>query len=120
MRLEIQATQLLYGRPKILTKVFPTPVWIHICVYDTHFLLVIWNLGMTEQSSILYIQFSSVVSLCHPMDTRFWQAFLMAQLVKNLPAMWETWVQSLVWEDPLENRNATHSSILVWRIPRIV
>ena len=68
MRLEIQATQLLYGRPKILTKVFPTPVWIHICVYDTHFLLVIWNLGMTEQSSILYIQFSSVVSLCHPMD----------------------------------------------------
>ena len=68
MRLEIQATQLLYGRPKILTKVFPTPVWIHICVYDTHFLLVIWNFGMTEQSSILYIQFSSVVSLCHPMD----------------------------------------------------
>ena len=41
----------------------------------------------------------------------------MAQLVKNLPAMRETWVQSLGWEDPLENGKATHSSILAWRIP---
>ena len=41
----------------------------------------------------------------------------MAQLVKNLPAMWETWVQSLGWEDPLEKAKATHSSILAWRIP---
>ena len=44
-------------------------------------------------------------------------ASLMAQLVKNLPAMWETWVQSLSWEDTLEKRRATHSSILAWRIP---
>ena len=41
----------------------------------------------------------------------------MAQLVKNLPAMWETWVRSLGWEDPLEKGKATHSSILAWRIP---
>ena len=41
----------------------------------------------------------------------------MAQLVKNLPAMWETWVQSLSWEDPLEEGMATHSSILAWGIP---
>ena len=41
----------------------------------------------------------------------------MAQTVKNLPAMWETGVQSLVWEDPLEKATATHSSILAWRIP---
>ena len=41
----------------------------------------------------------------------------MAQLVKNLPAMWETWVQSLGWEDPVEKGKATHSSILAWRIP---
>ena len=41
----------------------------------------------------------------------------MAQLVKNLPAMWETWVQSLSWEDPLEKAKATHSTILAWRIP---
>ena len=43
-----------------------------------------------------------------------------AQLVKNLPAMWETWVQSLDWEDPLEKGMATHSSILAWRTPRTV
>ena len=48
---------------------------------------------------------------------RYSWASLVAQLVKNLPAMWETWVRSLGWEDPLEKRMATHSSILAWRIP---
>ena len=46
-----------------------------------------------------------------------YQASLVAQTVKNLPAMWETWVQSLDWEDPLEEGMGTHSSILSWRIP---
>ena len=41
----------------------------------------------------------------------------MAQMVKNLPAMWETWVQFLGWEDLVENRTVTHSSILTWKIP---
>ena len=41
----------------------------------------------------------------------------MAHLVKNLPAVQETWVLSLVWEDLLEKGKATHSSILAWRIP---
>ena len=41
----------------------------------------------------------------------------MAQLVKNRPAMWETWVQSLGSEDHLEKGKATHSSIFAWRIP---
>ena len=44
-------------------------------------------------------------------------ASLVAQLGKNLPAMWETSVQSLSWEDPLEKGKVTHSSILAWRIP---
>ena len=44
-------------------------------------------------------------------------ASLMAQLVKNLPAMRETWVQSLGWDDPLKKRKAAHCSILAWRIP---
>ena len=44
-------------------------------------------------------------------------ASLVAQLVKNPPAMRETWVQSLDWENPLEKGKATHSSILAWRIP---
>ena len=42
---------------------------------------------------------------------------LVVQTVKNLPAMWETWVQSLGQGDPLEKGMATHSSVLVWRIP---
>ena len=41
----------------------------------------------------------------------------MAQMVKNPPAVWETWVGSLGWEDPLEEGMATHSSILAWRTP---
>ena len=41
----------------------------------------------------------------------------MAQLVQIPPALWETWVQSLDWEDPLEKGKATHSSIVAWRIP---
>ena len=42
-------------------------------------------------------------------------ACLVAQLVKNPPVMWETWVWSLGWEDPLEKGKATHSSVLAWR-----
>ena len=53
------------------------------------------------------------VNLCSSVESR---ASLVAQLVKNPPAMWETWVQSLGWEDPLEEEMATHSSILAWRI----
>ena len=47
-------------------------------------------------------------------------AFLVAQWVKNPPAMQETWVRSLGWEDPLEKGMATHSIILAWRIPQTV
>ena len=46
----------------------------------------------------------------------FLRAPLVAQTVKNLPAMQETWIQPLGWEDPLEKGMATHSSILAWRI----
>ena len=42
---------------------------------------------------------------------------LVAQTVKRLPITWETQVQSLGWEDPLEKEMATHSSVLAWRIP---
>ena len=48
---------------------------------------------------------------CHP------RASLVAQMAKNPPAIQETRVQSLSWEDPLEKGMTTHSSILVWRIP---
>ena len=45
------------------------------------------------------------------------RASLMAQLIKNLPAMGESWIPSLGWEDPLEKGTAIHYSIFVWRIP---
>ena len=45
--------------------------------------------------------------------------FLGSSVVKNLSEMWEAWVQSLGWEDPLEKGMATHSIILAWRIPRL-
>ena len=48
----------------------------------------------------------------------FYWASLLVQKVKNLPAMWETRVGFLGWEDPLEEDMATHSSILAWRIPK--
>ena len=44
-------------------------------------------------------------------------ALLLAQLTKNPPAMWETWVRFLGWEDSLKKGKATHSSLLAWRIP---
>ena len=46
------------------------------------------------------------------------KASLVAQTVKNLPAMQETWIQSLGWEDPLKEGMATHCSVLAWRIPQ--
>ena len=45
---------------------------------------------------------------------------LVAQMVKDLPEMQETWIRSLGWEEPLEKGKATHSSILAWRIPGTV
>ena len=52
-----------------------------------------------------------------PLFTEMAVASLVAQMVKNPPALWETRVQSLDWEDPLEEVMATHSSFLAWRIP---
>ena len=55
-----------------------------------------------------------LVTVSHSITTIVWSlwASLVAQLVKNLPAMWETWVRFLGWDDPLEKGKATHSSIL--------
>ena len=54
------------------------------------------------------------------LQDRSWADHKDAQLVKNLPAIQETWVRFLGWEDPLEKGKATHSCILAWRIPRTV
>ena len=59
---------------------------------------------------------SPFTSLFLPPTVSYW-ASLVAQMVKRLPTMRETWVQSLGWENPLEKEMATHSSILAWKIP---
>ena len=68
-----------------------------------------------DPSSIPGSERSSGEGIGYPLQYSW--ASLVAQLVKNLPAMRETWVRSLGWEDPLEEGKATHSSILAWRIP---
>ena len=57
-----------------------------------------------------YITITNTILISH-------DSSLVAQTVKNVPAMWEVWVGSLGWEDPLKEGMATHSNILAWRIP---
>ena len=65
---------------------------------------------------VLYICVS-IFALEIGSSVSFFRASLVIQLVKNPPAMWETWVRSLDWEDPLEKEKVTHASIPAWRIP---
>ena len=76
----------------------------------------------SSKASVLQCSAFFMVQLLHPYmitgKPQLWiYIFLVAQLLKNLPAMWETWVWSLGWEDPLKKGKATHFSILAWRIP---
>ena len=68
-----------------------------------------------DPSSIPGLGKSSGEEMGYPLQYSW--ASLVALLVQNPPAMWETWVRSLGWEDSLEKGKATHSSILAWRIP---
>ena len=68
-----------------------------------------------DPSSIPGSQRSAREGIGYPLQYSW--ASLVAQLVKNLPAMQETWVQSLGWEDALEKGKAIHSSMLAWKIP---
>ena len=76
------------------------------------FCYAFWEI-LSTQLTIVFLFFQKDIPL------QYSWASLVAQLIKNLPAMWETWVGSLGWEDPLEEGMATHSSILAWRIPGI-
>ena len=85
---------------------------------------VVKELDMTEWLNNIHIYYTyliyDVYELCILINYKhihIIQASLVAQQLKNLPAMQETWVWSLGWEDPLEKGKATHSSILAWRIP---
>ena len=99
---------------------FPTLIFITFIFLTLHpyiifclsmtFLWKLWNLLM----SIDHLKFGN--SKCYIFDMISFNASLVAQWAKNLPAVQETWDRSLRWEDPLEKEMATHSSILAWKI----
>ena len=75
------------------------------------------NPGIESRSPTLQVDSLPSEPLGKPLVKIFFRASLVAQTVKDLPAMKETWFQSLGWEDTLEEGMATHSRILAWRIP---
>ena len=85
----------------------------------THSSIIAWRIPWTEEPG--WLQSMGVARVGHDLATLLLLvhpcASLVAQMVKNLPTMWESQVQSLGWEDPLEKGMATHSVILAWRIP---
>ena len=85
-------------------------------LYFVIFPLLVLTLFICCYFSSIWIRLTELFSLVF---SKIWSS-LVAHLVKNLPAIRETSVQSLGWEDPLEKEKATHSSILAWRIPRTV
>ena len=80
-------------------------------VEDLNLSFFLWKISINW----LYYKLSLLASLWIWYYALYW-VFLVAQMVKNPPAVWETWVQSLDWEDPLEKGTIIHSSILAWRI----
>ena len=73
---------------------------------------------MLRKSLIQFLLMGGAVfPLCCLPGTKLWWTSLVAQMVKHLPTVRETWVRSLGWEDPLEKEVATHSSTLAWKIP---
>ena len=86
--------------------------------HSTFFIVQLSHPYMTTGKTIALtrrIFVGKVMSLLYNMLSRL--VCVVAQLVKNPPAIWETWLRSLGWEDPLEKGKATHSSLLAWRIP---
>ena len=96
-------------------------------------ILSLWELGLLQSQCLVIFEKYLIISVflqCSYPDkwrqvplgktslmVQWLRACLVAQMLRNLPTMWETWVLSLGWEDPLEKEVATHSSILAWRIP---
>ena len=80
----------------------------------THSSIVAWRTPGTEEPGGLPSVGSHRVNQVQHSTRTMRGASLVAQMLKNLPAMQENWVLSLCWEDPLENGTATHSSLLAW------
>ena len=98
---------------------FSARVHINLLIYTQENATFDQNIQVKEGQEVDTQKYTVLWTQVCPFDISYThnQASLLAQMVKNLPAMWETWVLSLGWEDPLEEGMATHSSILVWRMP---
>ena len=98
-----------------------SPLFLGISTFFTQFTKLSSLMCVVHQSGILHYlnPFCRLLLLLvsFTCSTIIYGASLVAQMVKNPPAMQETWVRSLGWEDPLEEDMATHSSILAWRNP---
>ena len=95
-------------RYHILTPKHPR---LHCCALFIRPSSWVWESLENNSFPLSFIQKCLLSNYCLP------GASLVAHLVKNPPAMWETWDRSLGWKEPLEDHMATHSGILVWRIP---
>ena len=89
---------------------------IYIYLYMSLYIYISMSIYIYTHTTFIYT-FLNFLGWIYIAPTPNYQASLVVQLVKNQPAMRETWVQSLVWDYPLEKATATHSSILAWRIP---
>ena len=88
------------------------------CVfYFWIFSMLVYSLTYLGKSVHIYTSLLRFGKVIEEAQYPWYRASLVAQLVKNPPAMQEAWIQSLGWEDPLEKEKATHCSILAWRIP---
>ena len=92
----------------------------HITPYHTSLLCTTLSFNRLHHTAQYYIIPNTTVLLCHHyfVNSVLHYTSLMAQTIKSLSAMQETWVQSKGWEDPLEESMATPSSTVAWRIPR--
>ena len=113
MKVRVKKTRLTFetlNNQMILSSLLQTPILIPGSSAGKE---SAWNAG--DPSSIPRLGRFPAEGIGYPF--LYSRASLVAQTVKNLPTMWEPWVQSLGWEDPLEEGMATQSSILAWRIP---
>ena len=97
------------------------PVWLLVTPWTVAHQAPL-SMEFSRQENLCGLPFPSLGNLPNPgllhcRQILYHLASLVAQIVNHLPTMWETWVRSLGWEDPWEKEMATHSSILVWKIP---
>ena len=87
------------------------------CLFNLNAEYIVRNSGLEEAQAGIKMAGRNINNLRYAYDTILMTASLLAQTVKRLPAIWETWLRSLGQEDPLEKEMAPHSSTLAWKTP---